>query len=79
MMKLVMGGITSDKTDSRGDVRIQILRADKGKNVKGNISKSLTLKDVTVTEVNDWLIGQISGTEEKPKTAKAAKATATAK
>lgn len=72
-----IAGSNRANDDSKGDVRIQIIRTDKGKFVKGNLSKSIVVKNAKVSDVHTWLEGQINGTNEAvKKTPKAAKVAA---
>jgi len=71
-MKFELAGTNRAKEDSKGDVRIQIVRTNKGLNVKGNISKSLTIKNVKVSELHSWFESQIKGTAKKAEKAEKA-------
>ena len=64
-----IGGSLRNTTDDRGNVQIKILHVGPGRNPtykKGNITRTITIKDTTVSEIaatiEDTLFGQL---EEK--------------
>lgn len=52
--------------DARGDVRVQfqLLDPETGNPMKGNLSKSMKLEGVTVTEAHDAIEGLIEASAE---------------